>query len=180
MGENDKKIILNIGCGFRHMEEAINVDAFENCKPDVLWNLNNFPWPWADNSIDMIYAIHVMEHLEDWWPAFLECVRILKPGGVFEMYVPDYTSVEDMGYIDHHHIICRLSFHLILNERQRGTNAWARTQNIVPVKMTRYLRMPHPHLVKWWMPKRLLRFCCDHMVNFVHEQRFTFIKTDRG
>jgi SAM-dependent methyltransferase len=98
MGEDDSKVILNIGCGFRKMKGAVNVDAFPNCEPDVLWNLNKTPWPWADESVDMIHAHQVMEHLDDWWAALKECSRILKVGGTLEISVPDHTSTIDMGY----------------------------------------------------------------------------------
>jgi len=177
MGKATEKIILNIGCGFRKLPGMINVDAYANCKPDVLWNLNTRPWPWADNSIDMIHATHIMEHLDNWWSAFKECARILKVGGVMEMYVPHHTSTQDMVYIDHKAVIGRNSFHMIMKNEMRGTNAWAKGQDRVPMAMVGYILIPHPHLVKWWIPKRLLKFACEHMTNFCHEQRFTFIKT---
>jgi hypothetical protein len=63
-----------------------------------------------------------------------------------------------------------------LKQESRGTNAWAREQGVTPLSMVRYMKIPHSDFVKWWFPKRLLRFCCEHMVNFCHEQRFTFIK----
>lgn len=180
MGEDAEKVILNLGCGFRPIEGAINVDAFENCKPDVLWNLNKTPWPWEDESVDMIYAYQVMEHLDSWWSAFKECARILRAGGTLEIAVPDHTTTQDMGYIDHKHILTRYSFHLILGEMERGANAWARQEERVPLKMTQYIRIVKNEYVKWWTPKWLLRFCTEHMVNFVQEQRFSFIKTRIG
>lgn len=181
MGEDVRPVILNIGCGFRKIDEAINVDAFSNCEPDIQWDLNKMPWPWRDNSVDGIYASHIMEHLTDWFAAFVECARILKPGGTLEIRVPDHTSTQDMGYIDHHHILTRYSFHMILRNPQRGANAWAVAQNVIPLVMTQYIKIPKLEYVRWWFPKGLLRFCCDHLVNFCHEQQFTFIKiSDRG
>ncbi|MGE0734361.1 MAG: tetratricopeptide repeat protein [Alphaproteobacteria bacterium] len=46
----------------------------------------------ADNSVEEIYASHVMEHLSyatELLPAIKEIRRILKPGGAFRMSVPD-------------------------------------------------------------------------------------------
>jgi SAM-dependent methyltransferase len=177
MGTDVQKTIINLGCGFRKIEGAINVDAFSNCSPDVLWNLNERPWPFGDESVDMIHAHQVMEHLDDWWSAIKECTRILKRGGTLEISVPDHTSTQDMGYIDHKHILTRYSFHLILGEQQRGANAWAKQEEQVPLCMTQYVRIIQGQYVKWWIPKRILKFCADHMVNFVQEQRFSFIKT---
>ena len=42
---------LNIGSGFRKMDGYINVDNFEECKPDVLMNLEETPWSFESNSV---------------------------------------------------------------------------------------------------------------------------------
>jgi len=183
MGQDDKAfmmkkpVMLNIGCGLNTFDGWVNVDGFDNCNPDVLWDLNKTPWPWDNNSVDQIYANHVFEHLRDWLSALKECARILKPGGELQINVPDHTSTTSQGYIDHLHILSPYSFHMTLKQESRGTNAWAREQGVIPLSMTRYMRIPYPQYVHWWLPKRLLLWCCDHMVNFCHEQRFTFIKT---
>jgi SAM-dependent methyltransferase len=54
--------------------------------------------PFADSSSDAIYASHVWEHLyyEDAKVLTRECYRILKPGGVLRLVVPNLrTFVED-------------------------------------------------------------------------------------
>ena len=46
----------------------------------------------ADDSVNEIYACHVLEHLSYAGPlqkALRECQRVLKPGGVFRFSVPD-------------------------------------------------------------------------------------------
>jgi predicted SAM-dependent methyltransferase len=177
MGNDVKPIVINLGCGFHKEPEMINVDAYDNCKPDVLWDLNVMPWPWGDKSVDGIFASHLMEHLADWFSAFNECSRILKPGGMLQIHVPDHTSTEDMGYIDHHALFTRLSFHMIMAEEKRGANAWAVAQPVVPLKMIQYAKVVRPQFIKWWFPKWLLKFCTEHLVNFALEQRFIFIKT---
>ncbi|MBA2588526.1 MAG: methyltransferase domain-containing protein, partial [Alphaproteobacteria bacterium] len=52
------------------------------------------PLPHADNSIAKIQAQDVLEHLPfDKVPFVLdEIYRVLKPGGVFRLSVPDYRS----------------------------------------------------------------------------------------
>ena len=54
---------LNLGCGFRRMAGFLNVDSEAACQPDQVVNLEQFPWPWADNSVDEVQLIHVLEHL---------------------------------------------------------------------------------------------------------------------
>ena len=42
----EEPLVLNLGCGYSKEPGMTNVDAFDVCEPDVVWNLNNFPWPW--------------------------------------------------------------------------------------------------------------------------------------
>lgn len=48
-----------------------------------------------DNSVDVVYAHHVIEHLPiaDWTPTLTAWVRILKPGGLLYLCQPDLAAV---------------------------------------------------------------------------------------
>ncbi len=50
--------------------------------------------PLADGSVDAIYASHVIEHLgrDDVAAALANTLRLLRPGGVFRMIVPDLAG----------------------------------------------------------------------------------------
>lgn len=53
------------------------------------------PWPTGDHTIDGLRASHVMEHIPagaDRIAVMNEAHRVLKPGGVFEIRVPDCAS----------------------------------------------------------------------------------------
>jgi len=53
------------------------------------------PLPIEDNSYDLVFASHVLEHVA-WYrvhAALREVYRILKPGGEFEVYVPDFAYI---------------------------------------------------------------------------------------
>lgn len=168
-------IILNLGCGFKKLEGAINVDGFAECEPDLIWNLNDFPYPWADNSVDEIFAYNVFEHLEDWWRAFQEVTRILKIRGRFEMRVPDSTSDTALLYRDHLHVLGIFSFDGIANRTKgRQLNAWAAAQDVLPIALVRYARIPFAEYN--WIPKWILKRLGKHFRNFFWEQRFLFIK----
>ena len=54
---------LNLGCGHRRRDDYVNVDMFEACRPDVLWDLEQLPWPWESSSADEVLFHHSMEHL---------------------------------------------------------------------------------------------------------------------
>jgi SAM-dependent methyltransferase len=57
------------------------------------WGLEPLPIP--ANTYDLVYASHVLEHIE--WTrtihALREVLRILKPGGAFEVWVPDFAKL---------------------------------------------------------------------------------------
>jgi len=82
--------VLNLGAGNHIAEDAINHDLRKH-RPeiDVAHDLNELPWPWADESFDMIFASSVFEHLEiDLVQALDECWRILRPGGRIRVKLP--------------------------------------------------------------------------------------------
>src|SRR3546814_8099921 len=53
------------------------------------------PWPTGDRTVDAIRAAHVMEHIpagQTRIDVMNEAHRVLKPGGVFEIRVPNCLS----------------------------------------------------------------------------------------
>jgi SAM-dependent methyltransferase len=52
---------LNLGCGEHPISGFVNVDKAGT--PDIVFDLETFPWPWEDNSVETVWTIHVMEHL---------------------------------------------------------------------------------------------------------------------
>lgn len=81
-----KPLLANLGCGDKRFEGWINVD--KNYDADINSDLNN-GWPFADTSVDYAKMIHVLEHLENPSFQFREAWRTLKPGGKFEICVPN-------------------------------------------------------------------------------------------
>src|ERR1039457_1547712 len=79
-------IRLNLGSGPKPMKGYINVDILPSA--DVQCDLNKFPWPWRDESVDEIVMWHVFEHLPWTYETMDEIRRILKPDGKFWGRVP--------------------------------------------------------------------------------------------
>ncbi|HAX95792.1 MAG TPA: hypothetical protein DCY35_04620, partial [Prolixibacteraceae bacterium] len=164
---------------------AVNVDAYDTCDPDIVWDLNKTPWPWAkDNEFDTIFARHVFEHLTNWWDVFVECSRVLKVGGILQIRVPDESSRTALSYRDHLHVFTELSFHGIADGNgivsfRSGTNAWALTQEgTVPFRCVSSAHVPFPKYA-WmmhWPFIYFLNFACRHLRNFIHETSFVFEK----
>src|SRR6266481_6364956 len=53
------------------------------------------PLPFKENSIAVIYGAHVLEHLylADAQRLLVECKRVLRPGGLIRLVVPDLRSM---------------------------------------------------------------------------------------
>ena len=79
---------LNLGCGDKKREGYTNVDLCGD--PDLTCDLNVFPWPFADNSVDEVFSEHFLEHVMDYEKTVWEMHRILKPGGLLHFKVPHF------------------------------------------------------------------------------------------
>ena len=66
---------LNLGCGENHISGYVNVD--KHGKPDILHDLETFPWPWSDNSVGEVRLNHVLEHLGETVPVYLKIIKEL-------------------------------------------------------------------------------------------------------
>ncbi len=82
---------VNLGSGQFNKEGFINVDFDSHTSPDVVHNLDVFPYPFESNSVDYVEADHVLEHLSDPWKTMAEIQRILKPGSTCSIRVPHFS-----------------------------------------------------------------------------------------
>lgn len=95
-----KQIKLNIGCGTDYKKGWINIDnnTDNNIKKlDLNFDLRN-SLPYDDNSIDYIFNEHFIEHLtvEESRKSLSDFMRILKPGGVMRIAMPDLEDVFEL------------------------------------------------------------------------------------
>src|SRR6266700_674276 len=78
--------------------KLFSLDINPGHKPDIVFDLNNYPLPFENDSIDSIYMFDILEHLNvqgefiDFFAEFTEYWRILKPDGHLLATVPYYLS----------------------------------------------------------------------------------------
>jgi len=117
---------LNLGCGQQPLEGYLNVDKFGS--PDLVCDLEAFPWPWQDDSVDEVVMSHVLEHLGQSPAAFVgvmqELHRICRPGARIRIRVPHPRH--DFFLTDPTHVrpILPATFALF---SKRENLAWARS-----------------------------------------------------
>lgn len=63
--------------------------------------------PFADQTFDAIVMEQVLEHLVNPVQAFQEARRVLKPGGVFCLGVPDASRYADFDFFDYYWLLLR-------------------------------------------------------------------------
>ena len=130
---------VNVGCGLYPLPGWINVDEdADDSFADMVRRVP--PLPFEDNDIGEIYAGHFLEHLEpDDADAFLdEAMRVLVPGGILGLMVPDTREILRRYVLDEPAIIeipagavrdlrdldelCRVVFY---SDVQRSGHEWA-------------------------------------------------------
>lgn len=81
---------LNLGCGSKYLDGYVNVDVIG--APDILHDLETFPWPWIDNSVSEISLVHVLEHLGHDFPVFKKIIqemyRVCRHSAIIQITVP--------------------------------------------------------------------------------------------
>lgn len=109
--------LLNLGCGERVVDGWTNVDyslgarlakwpGFKLLNKKLrIFSLNwdnrivlhdlTKPFPWQTSSVSAIYSSHTLEHLSraDGASFVRECYRVLRPGGLIRILVPDLHSI---------------------------------------------------------------------------------------
>jgi predicted SAM-dependent methyltransferase len=98
---------LNLGSSDDRKPGYISVDIAPPA--DVVCDLRE-RWPWVDSSVDEIYAHDVFEHIDNdqfrgnkgiiW--CLNEAHRVLKPGGLLDLYVPCLPG--DAPWVDPTHV----------------------------------------------------------------------------
>ena len=92
---------LNLGCGNKFHKDWVNVDMVSNSPYVKSYNLlKGLPFP--NDQFDVIYHSHVLEHFpKEKAPDFIrECFRVLKPGGIMRVVVPDLENIVN-EYVKH-------------------------------------------------------------------------------
>jgi SAM-dependent methyltransferase len=72
--------------------EVTRLDMNPRVNPDVIHDLNIRPWPFEDDTFDLVIMEHLLEHLDDVVGSMEELHRITKKGGQITIVVPYFRS----------------------------------------------------------------------------------------
>lgn len=121
MNKLKEPLVLDLGCGNKKRPGTVGVDFNTRLDGDICHDLNIFPYPFDEGSIDKIYIDNCLEHLDNPLKVMEELHRILKVGGEVKVIVPYFRSpsafhdpthktfytVESFSYYDPEHPICK-------------------------------------------------------------------------
>jgi predicted SAM-dependent methyltransferase len=84
---------LDIACGQSKTPGFFGVDIAPGEGVDLVYDLEKFPWPFPDASVDEAICNHYIEHTKDLISFMNELYRILKPGARCMINAPYYASM---------------------------------------------------------------------------------------
>ena len=85
---------LHLGCGAKYIPGFEHIDSAPFSHLRYCTDVSNLKM-YEDNSVDLIYASHVLEHFgrHEYVSVLKEWFRVLRPRGVLRLAVPDFEAV---------------------------------------------------------------------------------------
>jgi len=100
IGNVDDKIILDMGAGYRPISKGIKtkktfrLDVAKKYSPDICCDLNKGILL-ENNSVDVIIAGELIEHMYNPYKFIRECRRVLKKDGIIILSTPNICSLKN-------------------------------------------------------------------------------------
>jgi hypothetical protein len=112
---------IDLACGQNKRAGFTGVDRVAMPGVDIVHDLETYPWPFADNSVDEVHCSHFVEHIRDLNAFMNELHRVMKVGAHATVIAPYYTSVRASQDPTHVRFISEQSF-LYYNKAWRVAN----------------------------------------------------------
>jgi SAM-dependent methyltransferase len=117
-------VVVDLGCGAtKQYPGNLGLDLFPAPGVDAVADLSG-SLPLADDSVDVLFAVHILEHLIDFLPLVDECHRVLRPGGVLHVMSPWWGHVNAVADPAHVRLLDVQTFKGICGQRPPGTPRW--------------------------------------------------------
>jgi len=93
-------IKLHLGCGQRFIPGFVHLDVQPAAHVDIIGRVEQLPL--KNGCVSLIYASHILEHFDrhTYKAVLAEWLRVLKPGGILRLAVPDFAACAAIYYED--------------------------------------------------------------------------------
>ena len=160
---------IYFGCGKHKVEGFIGVDKLVLPSVDIVHDMNIFPYPFSDNSVDEVLLFNIIEHLPDTVRVMEEIWRICKNAGIIKISVPYYNSPGAFQDPTHLTFFTEHTFDYFTQDGKTSLshyNYYSRARfHIISV-------VPFQRQILNFLPKRIQWFLAHHFVT-VHSLEFT-------
>jgi tetratricopeptide (TPR) repeat protein len=170
MNMSDKLLRLDIACGKNKKPGFTGVDIWTGA--DIVADLEKFPWPFDDDSVDEVFCSHYLEHTPDLISFANELYRILKVGAKAEIICPYYSSIRAWQDPTHLRAISENTFLYFMKEWRVGNKL-----DHYPITADFDFECSYV-LDSEWQGKNEeeLRFAIKHCINVVSDIRAVLVK----
>jgi len=125
-----------IGAGDDRLEGFVTCDYDPKTNPDYLFNLEQDRFPFEDNSVDVVLASHVLEHLgEGYFHCLKELYRVCTHNAVIHVHVPHHRHDDFFSDPTHRRPITVDGLRLF----SKKYNRLSRLQKVHASKLAEYL-----------------------------------------
>ena len=171
--QDAKRIALNIGAGRTYIPGFINIDI--STKADIALDLGKDRLPFEDNSVDLIFSYHTLEHVADFLFALSEIHRVLKHGGPFLVGLP-YVTLTEYNLVNPYHLhhFNEFSFDFFDTRKLKGSAVEA-NQVLFHKVFHRFHYMGVFNVV----PPPFRSWCRRHLFNVVRKIDFGLVSVKR-
>lgn len=155
---------LNLGCGIKKIDGFVGVDNIKTEAVDIIHDLNIFPYPFEDGSVDEIIMDNVLEHLDDVIKVIEELHRLCVPGAIVKINVPYFKS--NSAYTDptHKHFFTETSFKYFTKDNPLNFYSQARFEIAKACLISHTEYKDIKHVLRNLLPfKRVLNYFVSNM-----------------
>ncbi|MES1242678.1 MAG: methyltransferase domain-containing protein [Acidobacteriota bacterium] len=166
--------VLHLGCGRSKypLAPAFGVDAVAGPAVDLVWDLDEHPWPLPDGVFGKVYLVNVLEHLADVVGTMEEIHRVCRPGAEVVILAPAASSHHLWTDVTHRRAFLSRSFQYFDSRfaDERFSYTGARFE-VLETTYERYEDWIWVFRPKWW--ERLLLGWVNRHLD-LYERRFLY------
>lgn len=158
---------LHLGCGPNKKPSSTGLDFNKNVHPDVLHDLDKYPYPFKNNQFEIIIADNIVEHIEN-IPKFMEEIhRICSHKAKVLITTGHFSGIDTFTDPTHKHFFTSRSFDYFIPQTDLYELQYSKAQ----FKKNKVVLGPQNS--KSFMLNLLLKIINKHAV--IYEKRFAFI-----